>query len=217
MAEPEEVASRAEATSRAHRGSPLRTATLYLVRHGRTSLNAEGLLRGHLDVELDDVGRREAAALGAQFRGLALTCVVTSPLVRARATAAAIAEAVGCVVEPYEELIDRDYGPWSGHAVHQVVTEFGSVDAAPGVEPVAALTARVTRALEGLAHRVQDAPAVVVAHDAVNRHALAALVPALGPADGIPQRTGCWNRLDRRPGGWRAPIVDACPDDGRRP
>ena len=40
-------------------------AVLYLVRHGRTAANAAGLLLGRLDPELDEVGRWQAARLGA--------------------------------------------------------------------------------------------------------------------------------------------------------
>jgi broad specificity phosphatase PhoE len=37
---------------------------IYLVRHGRTKLNAAGVLRGHLDPPLDVVGRRQVRELG---------------------------------------------------------------------------------------------------------------------------------------------------------
>ena len=36
-------------------------APVYLARHGRTALNAEGRLRGHLDPPLDDTGHALAA------------------------------------------------------------------------------------------------------------------------------------------------------------
>ncbi|MDH3303362.1 MAG: phosphoglycerate mutase family protein, partial [Acidimicrobiia bacterium] len=38
--------------------------TLHVVRHGRTEANASGLLLGRADPMLDDVGRRQAAAIG---------------------------------------------------------------------------------------------------------------------------------------------------------
>ncbi|MGH2843820.1 MAG: histidine phosphatase family protein, partial [Solirubrobacteraceae bacterium] len=41
--------------------------TVFLVRHGRTALNAAGVLRGHLDPPLDDVGVEEAGRLGELF------------------------------------------------------------------------------------------------------------------------------------------------------
>src|SRR6266511_4128686 len=65
---------------------------VYLVRHGRTPLNAAGLLRGRLDPPLDDTGAQEAAALGRVFQGVTAASVFSSPLVRARQTAAAIAD-----------------------------------------------------------------------------------------------------------------------------
>jgi probable phosphoglycerate mutase len=86
-----------------------------------------------------------------------------------------------------------------------------SLDAAPGGEPAEAFAARVANALNRLADRWAPGPIAVVAHEAVNRHALARLVPSLGPPGDIRQHTGCWNRLER------APIVDWIPGDGRQP
>lgn len=61
-----------------------RTATVYMVRHGRTALNAAGLLRGQLDPPLDRVGRLEAAQLAAVFVHREIEVVVASPLRRPR-------------------------------------------------------------------------------------------------------------------------------------
>jgi hypothetical protein len=57
----------------------------------------------------------------------------------------------------------------------------------------------------------------VVAHDADNRHVLAALVGALRDGDAMSERTGCWSRVERTVDRSYAPIVDAVPADGRRP
>jgi broad specificity phosphatase PhoE len=111
--------------------------------------------------------------------------------------------------------VDRDYGAWTGVAADEVRRRFGSLDAAPGVEPTGLLAARVIAAIEDAADRWPRGVAVV-AHDAVNRHAIAALVVDAPDVEDIPQRTGCWNRLERGPARWVAPIVDAV-GDGRRP
>ena len=42
-------------------------ATVLLLRHGRSDSNAGGTLAGHLPTELDDVGRAQAAAVGARL------------------------------------------------------------------------------------------------------------------------------------------------------
>jgi len=190
---------------------------VYLVRHGRTPLNAEGILRGRLDPPLDDAGRAEAAVLGDLFVDVPLAAVVTSPLSRARETAQPIAAATGAPLEVDPALTDRDYGPWAGTRQDEVEGRFGSLDAAPGIEPAAVFAARVADALNRLADRWAPGPIAVVAHVAVNRYALARLVPGLGSPVDIPQHTGCWNRLVRANGSWSAPIVDGIPSDGRRP
>jgi broad specificity phosphatase PhoE len=120
-------------------------------------------------------------------------------------------------VEIDADLIDRDYGRWAGSSAAAVAAEFSSLDAAPGVEARERFTQRVTAAVVRAANRAWISPVVVVAHDAVNRQVLAQLVPGMGPAEVIPQRTGCWNRLEQVPGRWSAPIVDAVPGDGWTP
>ena len=201
------------------RTAPVMTATsiVFLVRHGRTPLNEAGVLRGRIATPLDSVGRQEADSVGTLFAGVRLSAIVASPLSRARDTAAAIAGTARLPVTIDEDLADRDYGPWAGIAQAVVAAEFGSLDAAPGVEPADEFSRRVLSAIARAAERATSGPVVVVAHDAVNRHVLASLVPALGPMAAISQRTGCWNLLQRQNGRWSAPIVDAVPGDGRQP
>lgn len=75
---------------------------------------------------------------------------------------------------------DRDYGPWTGHAKADVIAQWGSVDAAPGVESSATVLARAMAALDALI-RSSDRPIAVVTHDAVIRPILARIHPDLAP------------------------------------
>lgn len=186
-------------------------AIVYLVRHGRTTLNADGRLRGRLDPPLDDVGLAEADALGEMFSQMDVATVVSSPLARATQTAGHIASSCGLRVDVDDRLADRDYGEWAGARPESLVCSFGSVDAAPGVEPLGTLAARATAAVAARAPRCGEPAVVIVAHDAVNRAILSTLVPTLGTPAHIPQRTGCWNRLELADGRWSAPVVDALP------
>jgi broad specificity phosphatase PhoE len=62
--------------------------TVLLVRHGRTTANAAGVLPGWTPgIHLDGRGRRQAGALARRLAPLPLVCVVTSPLERCRQTA----------------------------------------------------------------------------------------------------------------------------------
>ena len=119
---------------------------VFLVRHGETALNAAGVLRGQLDVPLDETGEAEALALGELFREVALSAVVSSPLKRATDTACPIASSSGVPVEIDDRLSDRYYGKWAGLSLEQVEERFGSVDAAPFVEVRRLLEARAAEA-----------------------------------------------------------------------
>ena len=191
--------------------------TVFLLRHGRTELNASGRLRGRVDTPLDQVGREQAAALGRLFAGVPIAALAASPLGRTWDTAAAVAAShPGLVPEADPDLADRDWGRWAGQPEEEVVARFGSLDAAPGVEPASVLAGRAVRAIGRLARRAEGRAVVAVAHDAVNRAILAALCPGVGNGP-LPQPTGCWNQLVPAGEVWSAPVVGAVPGDGRRP
>jgi broad specificity phosphatase PhoE len=146
-----------------------------LVRHGRTALNAAGRLRGLADPELDDVGIAQATATAAALQPLGIDRVLSSPLHRAVHTATIIADASGVAHTVDPAFNDRDYGPWTGHLKDDVIAQFGSVGAAPGVEPVEVVMARVLPALDALA--AVDETVAVVTHDAVIGPVLAHVQP----------------------------------------
>lgn len=177
-------------------------------RHARTALNAVGLLRGHLDVPLDDVGLGEAATLARHLEGNPVAMVISSPLQRAVQTARAITSTTGSGLLLDDRLIDRDYGPWAGLAASEVAARFGSLDAAPGVEPSERVLARATCALDDHAERAQPGLLVLVSHDAVIRTVLTGLDPGLGDPHTVPQRTACWNLLRRVNNAWVVEQVD---------
>jgi glucosyl-3-phosphoglycerate phosphatase len=186
-------------------------ARLYLARHGRTPLNAAGLLRGRLDPPLDAEGRAEAVRLGSALGDAGVRLVVASPLQRAVDTARPVAERAGLEVEIEPRLIDRDYGSWAGRSRTEVVERWGSLDRAPGVEPVDEVAERALEALADLAERVRGAAAVAVSHEAVNRAVLSLLDPTFGDADQVPQATGSYNLFERLGDTWSVLSVNNLP------
>lgn len=182
---------------------------IYLVRHGRTHLNVEGRLRGRADPQLDDAGRHEAARTAAALTGSRVAGVATSPLARAVQTAVSIEGRlhVQHVVNP--RLADRDYGPQTGRTEAEVVAEFGSLDAAPGVESSADLTRRAMAALREAAGRFTPDPVAVVTHDAVIRSVLHQIDPGVDPK--VP--TASWQLLELRDGRWSIARLDCTAEE----
>jgi broad specificity phosphatase PhoE len=185
------------------------TDRVFLARHGRTALNAEGRLRGLSDPPLDAVGLVEVARLADALAPKHPTAVVCSPLQRAVATAQAIGAGSGTPVTIDVRLNDRDYGPMTGRVREEVEREYGSVDSAPGVEPLTALTARARQAFFELVAEYGPGPLVMVSHDAFNRALLGQLDPALVD---VRQRTACWNQLSLVDGAWRVDAYDIVAD-----
>ena len=180
---------------------------LVLARHGRTPLNVDGRLRGRLDPALDAEGQREAVALARALYPLRPVMVITSPLLRARQTAAAICQRYLVPVTVDDRLIDRDYGPWTGQRERDVLERWGSPDDAPGVEPAFSVAQRAMALLDEQREAHPEGVTVLVSHDAVNRAVLARLLCG-GEPHLISQRTACWNVLALERGRWRVVELD---------
>jgi len=166
----------------------------YLVRHGESVSNLEGRVQGQADVELSDLGRAQARQVAAWSRRLrepgaggtvTIGEVWSSPLRRARETAAEIAAAVGLPLLVEEGLCELHAGIFQGHlwadletAFPEEVAQWRSGDVhyvIPGGESRAQLAARGRATLEKLASR--DTPGmIVVAHGGVLTAALGSML-----------------------------------------
>lgn len=189
------------------------TGRVFLVRHGRTALNADGRLRGHLDPPLDEVGEQQAAAVAAVLAQWRMAKIPSSPLLRALQTAQAIASRAEMSAIGVDELLDRDYGPWAGRLESEVAARFGGVDHAPDVEPLEQVATRSARLLEAQRAALQHGNVVLVAHDAVNKALLSRLDPSL--TGRLEQPTGCWNEIRPNHDGWAVTVTDALPPTRR--
>jgi len=87
-------------------------AELILARHGETVWNVEKIYRGRTDVNLDEVGIKQAELLGKYLSNRELEAIYSSPLKRAIDTANIIARYQKIGVHIAEGLIDFDYGEW---------------------------------------------------------------------------------------------------------
>lgn len=168
-------------------------ATVILVRHGRTTANTAGVLAGRSPgVRLDERGREQVARLGERLAGLPLRGIVSSPMVRCRETAAAIAgrQQREARVERESALAEVDYGEWTGGTLKtlskeplwRTVQAHPSAVTFPGGESMSGMAARSVAAVRRWDARIaaehgDDAPWVAVSHGDVIK---AILADALG-------------------------------------
>ena len=99
--------------------------TCLLIRHGRTTSNANGTLAGWTEgVGLDETGRSQAADLAERLRGMPVSAVVSSPLQRCVETAQIVVGALGDVaVETDERVGECRYGGWTGGSLKELAKE----------------------------------------------------------------------------------------------
>ncbi|MCZ7379167.1 bifunctional RNase H/acid phosphatase [Micromonospora sp. WMMC250] len=156
---------------------PTFTATrLILVRHGETEYTEQRRYSGRGDVPLSEKGRAQVRETAARVAALAPTvaAVLSSPLSRCTATAAAIAEALGDVpVRTEDDLIECDFGQWEGRTFAEVREGWpGEMDAwlasprvaPPGGESFTHVAERAHRVVAGLLTAYPGETVVLVSH-----------------------------------------------------
>lgn len=141
--------------------------TVLLLRHGRTTTNASGVLAGHQPVGLDDVGQAQARAVADRLAAakLPLAAVVSSPLPRCRETLSlALPDFSDIVVD--DGIVECRYGDWTGRPLKELAKEplWATVQAHPSAavfpgadgESMAVMSARAIAAIRGWDARLTE-------------------------------------------------------------
>jgi len=157
--------------------------TIYFIRHGQTSWNAERRFQGHLDIPLNDTGRAQAerngAALAQAIRNTAGFDLVSSPLSRATETMEILCRALALDPFVYRtdlRLREINVGDYQGRLTKEIFGDqadtagaraqdrWNFVHPGEGGESYATLYARVIDWLESVKRDT-----VVAAHGGVMR------------------------------------------------
>lgn len=88
--------------------------TVLLIRHGETDFNSEGRLQGNMPVPLNDLGRRQAHALGRFLKGCRIDALLTSPIKRSLETASIINSYLKLPLEEDLRLREIEFGIFEG-------------------------------------------------------------------------------------------------------
>lgn len=126
-----------------------RRNSFLFIRHGETSWNKEGRIQGQLDIELNDTGRMQAIEAQENLSGFDVSCIVTSPLLRAKETALKIAEAHP--VPFFEEILLQEamFGAAQGEGRQGWAADWRAGTFCPeGAETFTEFTARVVKGIE---------------------------------------------------------------------
>lgn len=156
---------------------------LYVLRHGQTDLNIDQRYLGALDPALNAHGIAQAHAVAAKLP-LRDATIVTSPLLRARQTAAILSAATGSDLFVVPAFRERHVGVFEGLTQADAQQRFPHLwkknstriwnDAPTGGETIEQVFIRVHHGLTQLRQTHADARVVLVAHGFVAKvvHAL---------------------------------------------
>lgn len=151
---------------------------LFIARHGATQHNLDGRLTGQIDAPLSALGMRQAEALADRLATWRFDAIIASDLMRARATADAIASRHGAPISLDADIREIDMGSWAGRPYTEWSDRdrrrFGAMEcdptgmiSAPGGESFAGLAERVERALRRVRAEHSDGTVLWVAHGGV--------------------------------------------------
>ena len=210
----------------AHLGVPLpprgHGVRLVLVRHGETDWNRQGRFQGQIDVPLNASGRAQAEAVGRVLAPVGFDRAYTSSMARPRQTAQAIlASHPGVPLTTVRGLVEIGHGLWEGQLEREIAERWPQLLAdwkrapetvqMPEGETLQLVWDRSLAAWTAIARSLGPTEtALVVAHDAVNKTILCALL-GLAPADiwAIKQGNGGVTVIDYPDGMATGPVVAA--------
>lgn len=150
------------------------------IRHGETAWNVDTRLQGHLDIPLNDTGRRQARHLARALLGRQpIDAIVSSDLSRALETAHIVAQATGAPLTTHTGLRERCFGELQGHTFAELSVSAPQqaerwrrrdpdwVPPGEGGESLLVFRARVTQAVDALAAAHQGGTLALFTHGGV--------------------------------------------------
>jgi 2,3-bisphosphoglycerate-dependent phosphoglycerate mutase len=96
----------------------------YLIRHGESLYNAEGRIQGQSDVELSQLGIRQAEAIADALADEAIDAVFASPLRRAMQTSEPIARRLRLTIQQDDRLKEIHAGIFQGLLWAEIEAKF---------------------------------------------------------------------------------------------
>jgi broad specificity phosphatase PhoE len=183
---------------------------IVLIRHAESAANVAGWWQGRGDAGLSPAGLAQAAALGTRLAGRHFDAVISSPLGRARETAASFSE----TFRTDDDLIEIDLGMWEDVAVAEVLRDHGPLlrsifaggDDRFGLtgERLSEVAARAWGVIDRAAEEVgSEGSAVIVTHGGVIDAVFSTLIPSVTRRPHRMVSNTALTHLVGGPGRWR--------------
>lgn len=150
---------------------------LYVVRHGETEYNRQGLLMGQKDVGLNERGIVQANELCEKVKNLDIDFILSSSMLRAWQTAEIVNSYIHKTVKIDPRLIERNIGVYDGLSMKEVqerfqkgyTSEMAYNKTPPGGESAREVQNRIFAAMDDLKKNYPDKKVLVITHSFIIR------------------------------------------------
>ncbi len=171
----------------------LNKTTVYIIRHGESVGNLHRICLGHTDLDLTDLGMRQAEKTAEALKNVDFSAIYSSDLIRAVHTAEPHARSRSLAINTCEDFRELYFGEWESASVEYLKQErrdefmigwrqnFGTFTA-PGGESVVAMAERMARGVEKIAQEHPGQIILITSHAAAIR-ALWGKISRLEPSE----------------------------------
>jgi broad specificity phosphatase PhoE len=155
----------------------------YFIRHGQTDWNAQRILQGWSDIELNAEGIRQAEEAAQKLELITFDMIVASPLKRAAKTAEIIAQRTGKPITFCEGLKERNFGEAEGKPIEESAEKYHwhkhpmAQIPIPDAEPFEDLVKRAVASVDWLMAQHAGQTLLLVGHGAFFRGLCEGLLP----------------------------------------
>lgn len=162
------------------------TTTIYLIRHCEALGNKSGTFQGSIDSDITEIGAKQIEFLGKRFENKDIDKVYSSPLLRARKTAQAVADATGLSVVVDNGLTEIHGGDIEGMSYADIYKKYPDIEmiwtyspqnfAPPNGEPMRLSYERIVKTVFNLVKENAGKKIAIASHGAVSRCLLCKLI-----------------------------------------
>ena len=147
---------------------------IYVVRHGQTDYNVKKVFQGHIDIPLNETGKKQAQETASKFRNIDVDMILVSPLQRALQTAKPISKITEVPITIEDRIIERSFGNMEGHQNREdwnikMMLDYEKNYDIENIEPIQSLFKRVYDFLDEITEKYKDKKVVLVTHGAVSQ------------------------------------------------
>lgn len=147
---------------------------LYVVRHGQTDYNVKNVFQGHIDIPLNETGKKQAEETALKFRNIHIDMILVSPLQRTVETATPISEITGVPITIEERLIERCFGDMEGQKSREdwnieMMLDYEKNYDIENIEPIKTFFKRIFKFLDEITEKYKDKKVLLVTHGAVSQ------------------------------------------------